>query len=281
MIMAAPAGVPDQNFEDKIYHLHRSSIDPGMRQILEEATQLWNVGHHMEAAALVEKAEAMSLMAAHRETGLREDPPRTATEDAPETAAERPLAARLAADIANGLTSVLVRAIQDLERHITVENDRLGSTFGQRLDKLQSSVEGLQLLHDRLDDLVHAEDVVQERFEQLAATTACLREAHARLDTDMAALRLQMEELSASTSNRVDEACRRIEGQEREISTINSGISDLASKVAAAAERLERHANAIRTIHDSHQQRTAVLGQVGELLDRLRSVPVSQEAVAL
>jgi methyl-accepting chemotaxis protein len=281
MIMAAPAGVPDQNFEDRIYHLHRSSVDPGMRQILEEATQLWNIGHHMEAAALVEKAEAMSLMAAHRETGLRGVPPCNGAEDAPEAAAQPPLAARLAADIANGLTSVLVRAIQDLERHITVENDRLGSTFGQRLDKLQTSVEGLQLLHERLDHLIHAGDAVQESFEQLAATTACLREAHARLDTDMAALRLQMEELSASTSNRVDEVCRRIEGQEREISTINSGISELASKVAAAAERLERHAHAIRTIHGSQQQRTAVLDQVGELLDTLRRAPVSTEGAAL
>jgi len=44
---------------------------------------------------------------------------------------------------------------------------------------------------------------------------------------------------------------------------------------------LERHANAIRTIHDSHQERTAVLGQVGELLERLRSAPVPQEPASL
>ena len=67
-----------------------------------------------------------------------------------------------------------------------------------------------------------------------------------------------MEQLSATTSNHVDEACRRMEGQDREICTINTGISELASKVAAAAERLQRHANAIRTIHDSHREQTAV-----------------------
>src|SRR5262245_3522140 len=220
--MAAPAGVPDQNLEDRIYQLHKLSVDQGTRQVLEEATQLWSVGHHMEAAALVEKAEAMSLLVSQQGAGPKEV--------TPETLAAPPLAARLAADIANGLTSVLVRAIQDLERHITVENGRLTSTFGQRLDKLQTSVEGLQLLHERLGQLVHAGVQVQERFEQLVATTTCLREAHERLDTDMAALKLQMDELSASTSTRVDEACRRIEGQEREISTINSGISELASK---------------------------------------------------
>jgi len=280
--MAAPAGVSDQKLEDRIYDLHRRSVDPAMRQILEEATQLCGAGHHMEAAALVEKVEAISSLISNQEAGPGQHAPGSGTEnpsDAP--AAAMPLAARIAADIASGLTNVLVRAIEGLERHITDESGRLKSTFGERLDKLQSSVEGLQLLHDRLDHLVQAGAAVQEKFDQLAATTISLREAHARLDTDVAALRSQMDELSVSTSSRVDEACRRIEGQEREICTMNSGISELASKVTAAAERLERHAHAIRTIHDSHQERAAVLGQVGELLDRLRSAQVSPETIAL
>jgi predicted nucleic acid-binding Zn-ribbon protein len=276
--MAAPAGVSDQKLEDRIYDLHRRSVDPAMRQILEEAMQLCSAGHHMEAAALVEKAEAISALVSQN-GGVSGEPRR---ENAPETpGAELPLAARIAADIANGLTNVLVRAIQDLERHISTENDRLGSTFGQRLDRLQNSVEGFQVLHDRLDHLVQAGAAVEEKCDQLAATTTSLREAHARLDTDMAEVRSQMDYVSASTSSRVDEACRRIEGQEREICTLNSGISELASRVTAAAERLERHANAIRTIHDSHQERTAVLGQVGELLERFKSAPESPETLAL
>jgi predicted nucleic acid-binding Zn-ribbon protein len=273
--MAAPAGVFDQNLEEKIYQLQKLSVDSGTRQILEEAMQLCSDGHHMEAAALVEKAEAMSLLISHQEVGPQEVP-------SPERSmAGQALAARLAADIANGLTNILARAIHDLERHISLESGRLNSAFGERLDRLQSGVESLQPLHERLDHLVLAGAAVQEKYEQLAATTASLQEAHARLDTDMGAVRLQLDELSASTSNRVDEACRRIEGQEREISTINSGISELASKVAVAAERLERHANAIRTIHESHQERAAVLGQVGELLDRLRSPQASPDMIAL
>jgi septation ring formation regulator EzrA len=279
--MAAPAAVSDRNLEERIYQLQKLSLDPGTRQILEEATQLCSLGRYIEAAALVEKAEAMSLLACQQEAGPRDIAPDLQKDSTVDPSAEKPLAARLAADIANGLTNVLVQAIQDLERHITGENSRLSSTFADRLDKLQSSVESLQPLHERLDHLVQAGLAAQERFEQLASTTASLREAHARLDTDMSALRLQMGELSASTTSRVDEACRRIEGQQREISTINSGISDLASRVAAAVERLERHANAIRTIHDSHQQRVAVLGQVGDLLDRLRSLPASPEAIPL
>jgi uncharacterized phage infection (PIP) family protein YhgE len=269
--MAAAAVVSNQSLEDRIHLLHRQSADLGLRAILEEAMQLSSDGRGMEAAALVEKAEAMSSLASHQQTGPKEVPP----------AAAQPLAARLASEIANGLINVLVRAFQDLEHHITNENGRLSSTFGERLDKLQNSVASLQPLNERLDDLVQAGTAAQERFEQLTATAASLQESHARLDREMGALKAQMDQVSASTSNRVDETCRRMDTQEREISTMNSGISELVSKVAAAADRLERHASAIRTIHDSHQDRAAVLGQVGELLDRLKSAPVPVDTIAL
>ena len=280
--MAAGAALPDQKLEDRIHQLHKLPVDLGLRPILEEAMQLCGVGRHLEAAALVEKAEAMSSLVSHQGAGPKEVPPGPKREDPRQTrAADQPLAARLAADIANGLTNVLVRAIQDLERHLTGENSRLSSLFGDRLDKLQRSVESLQPLHERLDHLVQAGIAAQERFEQLTATTASLREAYAHLDSDIGVLKRQVDQVSASTSSRVDEACRRIEGQEREISAINSGMSELASKIAAAAERLARHAHAIRTIHDSHQERTEVLGQVSQLLDRLRNAPVSTEAITL
>jgi len=280
--MAAPAVVSDQKLEDRIYQLHKLSVDPGMRQILEEASQLCSVGRHMEAAALVEKADAMSSLVSQQEPAPNDAASGPKKETGAEaSAAGQPLAARVAADIANGLTTVLVHAIQDLERLITGESNRLSSAFSERLDRLQQSVESLQPLHERLDQLMQAGMAAQERFEQLSSTAASLREAHARLDTDMGVLRMQMAQLSASTTNRVDEACRRIDQQHSEISTINSGISDLASRVAAAAERLERHAHTIRALHDSHQGRAAVLAQVGEFIDRLKSAPASAEDLQL
>jgi chromosome segregation ATPase len=250
--MAAPAGVSEQKPDDRIYRLLKLSNVPEMRQILDEAAQVSSAGSHIDAGA-----------------------PETATP------AERSFAGRMAADLANGLTNVLVRAMQDLERHISTESDRLSSTFGQQLDRLQSSVESLRPLHQRLDHVAQAGAAVQEQFDELAATTASLREAHERLDSDVAALRLQMDQLSTSTCSRVEEVCRRIAGQERELSTIQAEASGLASKIGSAAERLERHANAIRTIHDSHRQRTLALGQISELLHRLKDGPVSAEASAL
>jgi chromosome segregation ATPase len=187
----------------------------------------------------------------------------------------------MATDLANGLTQVLVRAMQDLERHVSTESERLGSTFGQRLDRLQSSMEALQPLHHRIEQLFQTGAAVQKKVDELAAATASWGEAHARLDSDVAALRLQMDQLSASMSSRVEEVCRRVEAQEREISTIQANASELASKMAVAAERLEKHATAIRSLHDSHRERTEVFGQMGELLHRLNHRPAATEGSAL
>jgi FtsZ-binding cell division protein ZapB len=280
--MAASAIVSDQNVQEKIYGLQKLNLDTRLRQILDEATQLCSEGRHMEASALVEKAEAMNSLSSGNGPGLREVRADPKQESAPEASViEQSVSVRLAKDITNGLTDVLVRAIQDLERHITGENSRLSSTFDQRLVKLQSSVENLQPLSERLDHLVQDGIAVQTKCEQLAATAASLREADARLDTEVGALRLQVHELSTSTSNRIDEVCRRIEGQEREISTANAGLSGLTSKVATAAERLERHANAIRGLHRGQQERVEALEKVAEVLKTIRSAPTTAEPIAL
>lgn len=281
--MAAPARLSEQKLEDRIFRLLKLSSLPQMRRVLEEAAQLSSAGQDTEAGALVEKAEAMYSLPSHQAKGPEEVQVIPAKERVAGTvaAAEQSFAARIAADLANGLTSVLLRAIEDLDRHMSSESDRLSSAFGQRLDKIQSSVESLQPLHAQLDHLVQNGAAVQEKFDELAATTASLREAQARLDNDVTGLRLEMALSSASTANRVEDVCARMLAQDHEISTIQENTSGLASKLASAAERLERQANAIRTIHESHRERTLVLGQVSQLLHCLEGEPLVSDANAL
>jgi chromosome segregation ATPase len=147
----------------------------------------------------------------------------------------------------------------------------LASAIDQRLDKLQATVESMQPVKERLDKLAEAGTAVQEKYEQLAATTASLQGADARHSEEIGALRLQVQELSAAMSQ-IDDVCRRIEGQEREISTVNSTISELASRMAAAAARLERHAGAIRALYQGSQQRASALDQVVDALSRIKTV---------
>jgi len=255
--MAASIIQPDRTLEERLYGLRKRNLDGALRRILEEATQLWGDGRHIEAAALVDKAEAMSSTA---------PAPGPRVAETPAAAPEIAFGERLAADIAAGLSKVFTGAIHDLQRHILAETTNMTSTLGERLDKIQASVESLSPLDERLNGLAQA--------------TATLQEADARRGAELNALRVQVLDLSAVTTNRVDEVCRRIDDQERQISTANATTSDLAARMAAAATRLERHAAAIRVLHQEHNHRAAALDQVAEVLTRARTVAENPEAIA-
>jgi len=257
--MAASIIQPDRTLEERLYGLRKRNLDGALRRILEEATQLWGDGRHIEAAALIDKSEAMSSTSPLPGPRVAEAP---AVAPAPEIA----FGERLAADISAGLSKVFTGAIQELQRHILAETTNLTSTLGERLDKIQTSVDSLSPLDERLDGL--------------AKTTASLQEADARRGAELNNLRVQVLDLSAMASSRIDEVCRRMDEQERQISTANATTSDLASRMSDAATRLERHAAAIRVLHQEHHQRDAALDQVAEVLARVRTVPQSPESLA-
>jgi len=262
----------DHSLEERIYQMQKLDLGPGVREILEEASQLCAEGRHIEASALAEKAESMISAAPPSEPHLPVASSQREGESKPEAApSEEPLAVRVLTNVANGLANVLVGAVQDLERHMTGETRRLASALDERLDRLQATMESLQPLHERLDNLAKAGISVQEKYEELAAATASLQDADARHREEIGELRLQLQELSSATTH-IDEVCLRIEGQERQISTVNSIIAELSSRMAAAAERLERHTGAIRALHQGGQQRTFAVDQVVEVLSRMKTV---------
>ena len=263
----------DHTLAERIYALQKRDLSAGVRQILEEAAQLLGEGRHIEASALVDKAEAISSCVPASQSGGAGTP---AASGDPNAAKMKTLAAKLVADIGTGLAKVLVGAIEDLEQHLTGETRAWTSAFGERLDKIQAAVECLQPIAERLDILVQAGAAVEAKYEQLAATTISLQEAHCRHDAEIGALRNQFESLSAFSRDRIHEICQRIEEQERLISTANSTTFDLTTRVATAAERLERQASAIRAVHQAHQQRAAALDEVAEVLARMRSTEIPQ-----
>lgn len=269
---------PDHTLEERIYDLKKRSLSAAAARILEEAMQLLGNGRHIEAAALVDKAEAMSppvLAGAAVQAGAAGG----SGENVRANLAQ-PFAARLVTDISDGLTRVLLGAIQELEAHLAGETRSLTSALSERLDKIQATVEHSQAMAQRLDGLAEAGVAVEAKYAQLATVTASLQEAGSRHDAEIGALRLQVQDVSALARDRVDEICRRMEEQERQLSSANSTTSELATRIAAAAERLERHAGAIRALHLGHQQRAAALDQVAEVLGRMRAPTETPEAIA-
>lgn len=269
---------PDHTLEERIYVLQKRGLSAGARQILEEAVQLLADGRHIEAAALVDKAEAMSppaLPGPPAHSGSPAGSVEGAAANVPQA-----LAAKLVTDISSGLAKVLVNAIQDLERHLTGETRKLTSALNERLDKIQATVECLQPISQRLEGLVQAGQAAEAKYEELAAAAAILQEAGSRHEAEIGVLRSQIQDLSASTTDRVNGICRRLEEQERQISSANSITSELAARIAATAERLEHHAGAIRGLHREHQHRAAALDQVAETLDRMRTSAQASQAIA-
>src|ERR1700686_1412274 len=49
----------DRNLEEAIFQLQKLNTENGVKQLVEEAAQLFANGRHIEAGALMEKAEAM------------------------------------------------------------------------------------------------------------------------------------------------------------------------------------------------------------------------------
>jgi chromosome segregation ATPase len=268
---------PDHTLEERIYDLQKRDSAVRVRQILEEATQLLGKGRHIEASALVDKAEAMSSSASVSESD-RTDASAGCCD--PNAAKMKKLAAKLVADIGNGLAKVLVGAIEDLEQHITGETRSLTSAFSQRLDKIQAAIEGLQPIAERLELVVQAGAAADAKYAQLAAATASLQQADSRHDAEIGALRSQFEGLAAFSRDRTNEICQRIEEQERLISTANSATSELTARIAASAERLERQASAIRALHQAHEERATALGQVADVLARMRPTAEIPQTIA-
>jgi chromosome segregation ATPase len=267
---------PDHSLEERVYDLQKRDSSVLVRQILEEATHLLGEGRHVEASALVDKAEAMSS-ASVRESD-RTDTAAGCVD--PNAAKMKKLAAKLVADIGNGLAKVLVGAIEDLEQHITGETRSLTSAFSHRFDKIEAAIECLQPIAERLELVVQSGAVADAKYAQLAAATASLQEADSRHDAEIGALRNQFEGLAAFSRDRTNEICQRIEEQERLIATANSATSELTARIAASAERLERQASAIRALHQAHEERATALGQVAEVLGRMRTTAEIPQTIA-
>lgn len=272
--MSAPATLSDHSLEERIFGLQKLHRDADFQAILEEAAQLCNSSRHLEAAALVEKAEAMRPPLPSGQPAVVQP-----TDDSKgELASSEHLATELVADVANGLAKVLVGAMENLQTHITGENRRMTSAFSDRLDRLQAAVEGLQPLNTRIDQLIQTEAAAQEKYEQLALSVATLQETGVRHESMINGLGIEFGAFASSASDRMNQLSGRIEGQDRTLSEVNSSLMDVTGKVAAAAQRLERHAEAIRSVHHIHKQRQEAFGELAEAFSRIRNLPVPDVA---
>ncbi len=205
--------------------------------------------------------------------------------------------------IAYGLARGLVVAIKELEDHIACETRKVADGVGRRLDTLQASFQDLSGVVSEQRSISVA---VQEKCRELASATTALQESDARqtaelsvlredtsqrLNTlqetdarqaaELATLRTDAKEFSTSVSERIGGICKELGVQQEDIATIKTSLSEFCSRVDAVSERLDRQADALRSMYATYAQRETELEQLVDGLARLRACPAPKSTNGL
>src|SRR6266849_4902665 len=148
----------DRNLEEAIFQLQRRNTENGVKPLVEEAAQLFASGRHMEAGALMEKAEAM--IAAKSGKPAVGNGPATPVSHSERAKLDEQAMANMAGRLADGLSKILTGAFEELERHIVGESRKISASFGQQLDRLQATADNLTQLQVRFE---HVNDAVSQQ----------------------------------------------------------------------------------------------------------------------
>ncbi len=189
-----------------------------------------------------------------------------------------PAAARVIGKLATGLAGILVEAFRDLLARKADENRALSCSIEQQEDRLAAAAEGLIELSGRIERLAEGVSgqksvglATQQKCEHLTAGLESLWEANKRHESAAADLRKEMQELSGSVTDRLDALLHRLGLQHEEISALKCTASEVSPRVAAIVERLDRQAEAIRSIWEAQVQREAALDDLVAALTRLKA----------
>jgi chromosome segregation ATPase len=213
--------------------------------------------------------------------------------------------------IAWGIARGLVVAVKELEEHIASETRKVGDTVDHRLDLFQAALDDLSkfvgeqrgtnaAVNGQLEELTlglraaetrEAGDVDALRKEaressasvsqRIDATTAAQQESSAKQAADLAALQNEARASSHSLSERIDGLSKDLGVQQEDIAAIKGMVSAFSARVDALAERLDRQADAVRSMCTAYSQRETELEQLVDGLARLRAFPTPLPANGL
>jgi len=194
-----------------------------------------------------------------------------------------PLVDKIAYSIARGL----VVAVKELEDHIGSETRKVGDAVDRRLDTLQATLEDLSRF---VGDQHATNNAVQGQFQQLtvrleetdarqasqlealrAETTVASSSLSERIDATVTALQTETRASSQAVSERIDGICRDLDIQQDDIAAIKATLGTFSSRMDAMMERLDRQADAVRSMCTAYSQRETELEQVVDGLARLRA----------
>jgi chromosome segregation ATPase len=114
--------------------------------------------------------------------------------------------------------------------------------------------------------------------ERIDTTLAAQQDSEARQAADLTALQTETRVFSQAVSERIDGICRDLDIQQEDIAAIKDTLGTFSSRVDALVERLDRQADAFRSMCTAYSQRETELEQVVDGLARLRACPTPMPA---
>jgi len=173
-----------------------------------------------------------------------------------------PAVTDVAATLANDLARCLAGAFQNLQHHISAENQKFNASLQQQIQRLQTSVDSVASLRLPVAELATAiaeqrtANATQiERYEQLGATVATLEQSQNRNNTELVTLRIEQMEMRATVSNHADD-----------LAILKGTACETARRVAGMSDVLDRQSNVLRQLHAMESRRAAALERAFESL---------------
>lgn len=302
----------DRNLEEAIFQLQKLKPENGVKQLVEEAAQLFSKGRHIEAGALLEKAEAIVASSGPPPAANRHSPAPVGHSDQTKleerAKVDEQAIANMAGKLADGLSKILTGAFQELERHIIGESHKISASLEQQLHRLQATTDSLVQLKVKFEQLTEAvseqklangaialkqdqavgkvtvleENVARHETElsALRGETTTLRAETATLRTDTGLLRTEAKDFSTVTAQQIDGVSARLGLHQEELTGLKSNVSEISRKVTGIIERLDRQAEVIRSLNDTQARRTAALDELLAVLTRLKAPAETMMAAA-
>ncbi len=274
----------DRNLEEAIFELQRLNTENGVKRLAEEAAQLFAEGRQIEASAVMEKAEAM--LAVRSGPALPHGPSSHVIRPRQEerTKVDEQTMAKMAAKLADGLSSILTGAFDELERHILGESRKISTSFEQQLDRLQATVGALEQLQAKFKDLSDAVSEVRstasassQKQDQFSTSVAGLEATSARHDKEIGALRgettalrTEAKDYATVVAHQMDALSARIGLHQEDLTGLKSTLAEISRKMAGFGERVDRQSDVIRSITDSQAKRAVAFDELLAVLTRLK-----------
>jgi len=212
--------------------------------------------------------------------------------------------ASLVDKIAYGIARGLVVAIKELEQHIASETRKVSDNVDRRMEILQTSMQDVARF---VAEQQAVNTTVQDRLETVATglrdsdtrqtaavdalradTTAFSTSAGERMDALAAAQResdqrraVEMAALSQSLLERIETLCKDLGIQQEDLAAIKTTLAAFSTRTESLVERLDRQAEAVRSMYTAYSQRETELEQLVDGLARLRAFPAPMPANGL